>query len=252
MDEIIARNMLSWLKLLIKLLVLHLVGCLYYCISDARSHKHQIYKQFNTTDTITSLPQIVLQNFRSQIALIAVLMNVTSNIHRFLLCYSPLLKDVMLQAHIISELFDIQNFRPLQWSILVLHRWYSCSWQENLKTLWTAVTRNSIIGTSKNNPLYVLFIIITTTCFGHCGPSSGHKKCMMRKTIQIMIISRGVYSNLLTRSRRLVFPYWSNSPIWKIGHKDSCVLTYLPLPNCIKHNGDDAPKERHHIYSHFP
>jgi len=42
MDEIIARNMLSWLKLLIKLLLLHLVGCLYYCISDARSHKHQI------------------------------------------------------------------------------------------------------------------------------------------------------------------------------------------------------------------
>jgi len=30
MDDIIARNMLSWLKLLIKLLLLHLVGCLYY------------------------------------------------------------------------------------------------------------------------------------------------------------------------------------------------------------------------------
>jgi len=30
MCEIIARNMLSWLKLLIKLLLLHLVGCLYY------------------------------------------------------------------------------------------------------------------------------------------------------------------------------------------------------------------------------
>jgi hypothetical protein len=25
-----------------RLLLLHLVGCLYYCISDARSHKHQI------------------------------------------------------------------------------------------------------------------------------------------------------------------------------------------------------------------
>ena len=35
MVEIIARNMLSWLKLLIKLLLLHLVGCLYNCISDA-------------------------------------------------------------------------------------------------------------------------------------------------------------------------------------------------------------------------
>ena len=31
MGEIIVRNMLSWLKLLIKLLLLHLVGCLYYC-----------------------------------------------------------------------------------------------------------------------------------------------------------------------------------------------------------------------------
>ena len=39
MDEIIARNMLSLLKLLIKLLSLHLVGCLYNGISDARSHK---------------------------------------------------------------------------------------------------------------------------------------------------------------------------------------------------------------------
>ena len=32
MDEIIARNMLSWLKLIIKLLLLHLVGCLYYYV----------------------------------------------------------------------------------------------------------------------------------------------------------------------------------------------------------------------------
>ena len=41
MGEIIARNMLSQLKSLIKLF-LHLVGCLYYCINDARSHKHEI------------------------------------------------------------------------------------------------------------------------------------------------------------------------------------------------------------------
>jgi len=40
MGEIIGRNMLSWLKLLINLLLLHLLRCLYYCISDARSHKH--------------------------------------------------------------------------------------------------------------------------------------------------------------------------------------------------------------------
>jgi len=32
MGEITARNMLSRLKLLIKLLLLHLVDCLYYCV----------------------------------------------------------------------------------------------------------------------------------------------------------------------------------------------------------------------------
>jgi len=41
MGEILARNMLSWLKFLIKLSLLHLVGCLYYYINNARSHKHQ-------------------------------------------------------------------------------------------------------------------------------------------------------------------------------------------------------------------
>jgi len=44
MGEIFARNMLSWLKLVIKLL-LYLVSCLHYCINDARSHKHQIFQQ---------------------------------------------------------------------------------------------------------------------------------------------------------------------------------------------------------------
>ena len=38
MGEIIAQNMLSWLKPLL----LHLVGCLYYCISDALSYKRHI------------------------------------------------------------------------------------------------------------------------------------------------------------------------------------------------------------------
>ena len=45
MDKIITRNMLSWSKLLIKLLLLHLVGYLYYCINDAWSHKCQIKSQ---------------------------------------------------------------------------------------------------------------------------------------------------------------------------------------------------------------
>ena len=44
MGEIITWNMLSWLKLSIKLLLLHLVSCLYCCINDARSHKHQMTK----------------------------------------------------------------------------------------------------------------------------------------------------------------------------------------------------------------
>ena len=43
MGEVIARNMLSSLKLLIKLLLLHLVGCLYYCVSDVQSQKRLIY-----------------------------------------------------------------------------------------------------------------------------------------------------------------------------------------------------------------
>jgi len=41
MGENIARNILRWLKLLIKLLLLQLVGCVCYHINYARSHKHQ-------------------------------------------------------------------------------------------------------------------------------------------------------------------------------------------------------------------
>ena len=43
MGEIIARNTLSWLPLLIKLLLLYLVGCLYYWTNEARLHKHQTW-----------------------------------------------------------------------------------------------------------------------------------------------------------------------------------------------------------------
>jgi len=38
MGKIIARNMLSWLKVLIKLLLLHLFGCLYYGIVCCTVH----------------------------------------------------------------------------------------------------------------------------------------------------------------------------------------------------------------------
>jgi len=44
MSEIIVRNMLSSFTLLINLLLLHLVGCLYYRINDARPHKHQTHQ----------------------------------------------------------------------------------------------------------------------------------------------------------------------------------------------------------------
>jgi len=33
-------------------------------------------------------------------------------------------------------------------------------------------------GTSKHNCLVSYFIMLTATCFSHCGPSSGHKKCI--------------------------------------------------------------------------
>ena len=43
MGEIIARNNVELIEIINKLLLLHLVGCLYYCISDARWHKYQMY-----------------------------------------------------------------------------------------------------------------------------------------------------------------------------------------------------------------
>ena len=45
MGEIIARNML--IGIINKLLLLHLVGCLYYCISDARSYKQKNFSFFH-------------------------------------------------------------------------------------------------------------------------------------------------------------------------------------------------------------
>jgi len=63
--KIIAWNMLSWLKLLIKLLLLHLVGCLYYCISDARSHKHQTLEDIQKIRiyTVSYVILSIKQNF---------------------------------------------------------------------------------------------------------------------------------------------------------------------------------------------
>ena len=52
MGEIVARNVFSWLKLLIILLLLCLVGCLYYCIIDALLHKHQKHTNTSTESLI--------------------------------------------------------------------------------------------------------------------------------------------------------------------------------------------------------
>ena len=56
MGEVMARNMLSWLKLFIKLLLLHPVGCLYYCVSDARSHKYQIKHTLSWNNFFRNIP----------------------------------------------------------------------------------------------------------------------------------------------------------------------------------------------------
>jgi len=50
MGEIIARNMSSWSILLIQLLLLHLVGCLYYCINPLTANDHY----FGRTAPLTS------------------------------------------------------------------------------------------------------------------------------------------------------------------------------------------------------
>ena len=47
------------IEIINKLLLLHLVGCLYHCISDARSHKHQIYKTENPSPTFSFAPESV-------------------------------------------------------------------------------------------------------------------------------------------------------------------------------------------------
>ena len=41
MGDIIAPKHVELIEITNNLLLLHIVGCLYYCISDARSHKHR-------------------------------------------------------------------------------------------------------------------------------------------------------------------------------------------------------------------
>jgi len=44
------------------------------------------------------------------------------------------------------------------------------------------------VGYVKTQLSFIPYIILTTTCFGHCGPSSGHKSVYRGKTIQSMHI----------------------------------------------------------------
>jgi len=41
--------------------------------------------------------------------------------------------------------------------------------------------------TSKHNCLLSYFIMLTTTCFGHCGPSSGHKNVYRGKLYRVWL-----------------------------------------------------------------
>ena len=68
------------------------------------------------------------------------------------------------------------------------------------------------VGTSKHNCLCILFIRLTT-CFGHCGPSSGYKKMYNEeKNIQCKIIGCGTYSELSTRTHcHAIYPYLTNN-----------------------------------------
>ena len=59
MDEIIGRNMLSWLKLLIKLLLLHLVGCLYYYIFNTN------FRQYPNIQNFTKIRPVGAELFHS-------------------------------------------------------------------------------------------------------------------------------------------------------------------------------------------
>ena len=61
------------------------------------------------------------------------------------------------------------------------------------------------VGYVKTQLSCILFIMLTTTCFGHCGPSSGHKMYKEENYTQYGH-SRCAYSKLSTRSRRLEYP----------------------------------------------
>jgi hypothetical protein len=51
------------------------------------------------------------------------------------------------------------------------------------------------VGPSNTTDLcIILFIMLTTTCFGRCRPFSGHKIVSQRKTIQVTGLGCGINS----------------------------------------------------------
>jgi hypothetical protein len=63
------------------------------------------------------------------------------------------------------------------------------------------LTSKEGIGPSNTTDLCItLFIMLTTTCFGHCRPSSGHKIVSQRKAIQVTSLGCGINSQFVTRS----------------------------------------------------
>ena len=83
------------------------------------------------------------------------------------------------------------SFVDFKWLIVV------CAWEETRKLSCSGCNKTESLDVSSPS----CFIMLTTTCFGHCGPSSGHKNVQWGKTIQCKIISCGTYSEFSARFR---------------------------------------------------
>ena len=91
-----------------------------------------------------------------------------------------------------------------------------------------------------------------TTCFGHCGPSSGHKKYNEKKLYSVRTNDLTLYSF----SSLYIFVTWG----WPTVAETCCHLIKqiqrqvrfevpTPFQMCIKHNGGDASKDYKAILS---
>ena len=72
----------------------------------------------------------------------------------------------------------------------------------------------------------ILFIRLTT-CFGHCGPSSGHKNIQWGENIQYKNISCSAYSEFSTRSRCLAVIYIETNNTGWFKKIDSISYVYI-------------------------